>query len=939
MMKQTHTYLKSATVTGALMALLLSLVMAVPAMAVNSTHVRGLAVSGLRCEGLVNPIGLDVAKPRLSWQMRADTNGAAQAAYQILCATAPERLIEGKADLWDSGKVSAAQSQHILYSGKALSRNLPCYWAVRVWPALSSTLREEPSGSDSNESGVEGNEAGDASAWSEPGLWTFTDLNSNADWSAQWITDNTSSPWLRKSMTLKAVPARATIHVNALGYFQLFINGKRVGDDEFAPHVGQYNKRTFSITYDVTDHLQTGKNSIGFWMGTGWNHAGAGVKLSPSVRAQLEMLDAKGRLTTLTTDESWRAKASSMAYRGKWGWNNYGGEVHTGSDDQPDWANADFNDSAWPHAKLAEVADTPVSSEMLQRNRVIETITPLTVTRFDAAPATGSAWLVDMGKAMTGTFEITFPTAEKGRKVTMEFGDSYSPSKKGGLPKLNSFRQSSEYICRGSGVEKFKNRFNYASCRYILIRNAPAGDMTAEDIKGYFITTDLPKASSFSCSDETLNGIYTMMDHTLRCLMLGGYQVDCHSRERFGYGGDGQSSLDTTLSFLRSDAFYRKWTRDWLDGQKPDGGFTYTTPSSRHGGGPFWSGFLTAATLKHYHHYGDLSLVQRNYPAVKKWLELAQSKTVNDLQEKFCGGWYLGDWASPGGIDDKGNAEAFILPYMSYVLEQAAQLADALGKDDDAARFRSWALARNAATHQKLFDPVAKQYGSGDQVTYVLPLLAGVVPDELQNDVFAGFEKTLRDKDKGHLSTGLSGTYLMIQYLQRIGRDDLIYSFASKKTYPSWGYMIEQGATATWEHWNGKASRIHNCYNNIGSWFIEGLAGIRPDPEQPGFQNAIIKPAFLKEIRFVQGSHDSSYGRIESHWRREGDSIRLAVKIPPNSTATVHLPTKDAGDVTVNGVSIQKAEYVAFREMKNERVVVDVGSGSYAFMCKSSKPE
>ena len=544
-----------------------------------------------------------------------------------------------------------------------------------------------------------------------------------------------------------------------------------------------------------------------------------------------------------------------------------------------------------------------------------------------------ATWLVDMGKAMTGTFEITFPKAKKGHRITMEFGDSMN----GERP--NSFRQVSEYLCRGNGIETFRNRFNYASCRYILMKNVPPGEFAPGDIKGYFISTDLPKASSFRCSDETLNGIYTMMEHTLRCLMLGGYQVDCHSRERFGYGGDGQSSLDTTLSFLRSDAFYRKWTRDWLDGQKPDGGFTYTTPSSRHGGGPFWSGFLTAATLKHYHHYGDLSLVQRNYPAVKKWLELAQSKTVNDLQEKFCGGWYLGDWASPGGIDDKGNAEAFILPYMSYVLEQAAQLADALGKDDDAARFRSWALARNAATHQKLFDPVAKQYGSGDQVTYVLPLLAGVVPDELQNDVFAGFEKTLRDKDKGHLSTGLSGTYLMIQYLQRIGRDDLIYSFASKKTYPSWGYMIEQGATATWEHWNGKASRIHNCYNNIGSWFIEGLAGIRPDPEQPGFQNAIIKPAFLKEIRFVQGSHDSSYGRIESHWRREGDSIRLAVKIPPNSTATVHLPTKDAGDVTVNGVSIQKAEYVAFREMKNERVVVDVGSGSYAFMCKSSKPE
>ena len=286
--------------------------------------------------------------------------------------------------------------------------------------------------------------------------------------------------------------------------------------------------------------------------------------------------------------------------------------------------------------------------------------------------------------------------------MTMEFGDSYSPAKKGRLPKLNSFKQSSEYICRGSGVERFKHRFNYASCRYILIRNAPAGEMTPEDIKGHFITTDLPKASSFSCSDETLNGIYTMMDHTLRCLMLGGYQVDCHSRERFGYGGDGQSSLDTTLSFLRSDAFYRKWTRDWLDGQKDDGGFTYTTPSSGHGGGPFWCGFVTAATLKHYHHYGDLSVVQRNYPATKKWFELAQSKTVNDLQNKFCGRWYLGDWASPKGIKDKANAEVFIHAYMAYALEQVAQLADALGKRDDAGTFRKWAAARNVATHQKV---------------------------------------------------------------------------------------------------------------------------------------------------------------------------------------------------------------------------------------------
>ena len=987
-------------------------------LASNSSFAREqgvFSVSDLRCEDLVDPIGIDTLKPRLSWRMLSDKNGAAQSAYHVLVATSPELLKEGSADLWDSGKVTTSQSQHIIYSGKSLSRGIPHYWTVRIWSALS---------------GVEGNKEGDVSSWSKPAVWTLFNMPSNKDWQATWITEGSSSPWLRKSMALKAVPARAYIYVDALGYFQLFINGKRVGKDDFAPHVGQFNKRTFCITYDATKYLKKGKNAIGLWLGSGWSKGGAGVSTAPSVRAQLEIVDANGDMTTLVTDTSWRAKASSMAYRGGWRWNKFGGEVHTGSLDQPDWADAGFDDSAWAKAKQAKAADAIVSAEMLQRNRVIETITPVKITKMgqegsrSASPrvagnepvklkivkamygdpndpnrqvdlsgklqtmadkkeyrfqmtnafaggdpclntlkqllleydlngkrisrrvdenvdcvlvvvGTGTGggnanWLVDMGKAMTGTFEITFPKAPKGHSISMEFGDSMN----GARP--NSFSQASEYICRGSGIEMFKNRFNYASCRYILIKNVPAGEFTPESIKGYLIATDLPKASTFSCSNETLNGIYKMMDHTLRCLMLGGYQVDCHSRERYGYGGDGHSSLDTTLSFLRSDAFYRKWTRDWLDGQSSNGGLTYTSPASGHGGGPFWPGFLTAATLKHYHHYGDISLVRRNYHAIKKWFELAQSKTANDLQQKFCGGWYLGDWASPRGINDKGNAEAFILPYMSYALEQAAQLADALEETNDAETFRKWAAARNAATHKKLFNPTDKKYGSGDQVTYVVPLIAGAVPDELHDEVFAGFEKTLMERNKGHLSTGLSGTYLMIQYLQSIGRDDLIYAFASKKTYPSWGHMIEKGATATWEHWEGKNSRIHNCYNNIGSWFIEGLAGIRPDITKPGYQNAIIKPAFIKELSYVNGSHDSVYGTIESNWKRDGDSIVMAVQTPANSTATVYVPAKSAADVTVNGQKLSKADHVTFLKMEDGRAVIDIGSGKYEFNTKAN---
>jgi len=874
-----------------------------------------VTVVDLRCEGLVDPIGIDVAKPQLSWQMRSVRNGAAQSAYQLRCSTSPALLAGDGADFWDSGKVDGNRSQGIVYGGQLLPRGNPIHWQVRIWDDM-----------------------GKVSAWSTPAVWTHFDMFKDEDWQAKWITTDASSPWFRGIMNLDDVPKRAFVYINALGYFHLYINGERVGEDEFTPHVAQYDKRTFCITYDVTKHLRKGRNVVAIWMGSGWNQRGAGIgnkkdfdpEITPTVRAQLEVVDIRGKASTLFTDETWRAKASSHAYTGKWEWGAYGGEIHDGAKDLPNWACVEFDDSDWPRARLAHsneklaaslIPGRPVSAEMLQRNRIIETLTPVKVTQLEP-----STWLVDMGKAMTGTFEITFPQGEAGRKILMEFGDNFLENEN----TVKSFGQASEYIYRGSGVEQFKNRFNYASCQYILIKNVPEGEITPEDAKGHLITTDLPSSATFECSNETLNAIFRMMMNTLRCLMLGGYQTDCHSRERFGYGGDGHSSLDTTLSLLRSDAFYRKSTRDWVDQQQPDGVLTHTTPASHHGGGPFWPGFLTAATLKHYQHYNDLSVVRHNYPAIKKWFELAQSKIVDGIQQKFTGQKsYLGDWASPEGIHNHANAELFIQAYMAYELENAAQLAEILANREDALAFRQWAAARKEATHKAFYDREGTKYGSGDQVTYVLPLIAGLVPKDQTEKVFAAFENTLATKDKGHLSTGLSGTYMMIQYLQSIGRHDLIYLFASKTTFPSWGHMIENGATATWEHWSGKASRIHNCYNSIGAWFIQGLAGIRPNPKQPGFQNAIIEPAFIKELNFVKGSHDSLYGTIESHWVRNGDVIDLSVRIPANSTASVYLPVRALGDITVNGKPVGAADHVSSASIADGKAFFQLASGSY----------
>jgi alpha-L-rhamnosidase len=907
--------------------------------------VRAEAVR-LRCEALETPAVIDVATPRLSWQMTADHRQAAQSAYQILCATRSDLLAEGKADLWDSAKVESNQSTGIRYKGKPVPRGVPCHWMVRIW-----------------------DEKGEASPWSKPATWRFANFSTDADWQAPWISGPAPAPFLRGTLDLAEAPKSAMIYCNAIGFFQLFVNGQRIGDDEFSPHVSELGRRTLYLAYDIAPYLKKGTNAICFRMGRGWSTADnvkqnrptvipawEGLE-SPAIRARLEIVEADGKEVVMTTGPDWRTLSGEITHRGRFQWNDFGGETHDATIEVPDWMSPEFDAGKWAAAKVVELAEAPSSAQMLPPSRVVETLSPVEVKPLDGEKG---SWLVDMGKAMTGTFEITFPPGPRGHRVLMEFGDWHPATgdkpinqsrvnildeviDKDGAPigSLTHFNQISEYVFRGSGQETFTNRFNYASGRHLIIRNAPPGEIKPEDIKGRFITTDLPTASTFSCSNETLNGIHRMMEHTLRCLMLGGYQVDCNSRERMGYGGDGQASLDTTLNLFDADAFYRKWTQDWIDGQGVDGGISYVTPARTHGGGPFWPGFLIAATWKHYLHYGDIELLRRNYPAIKKWLGLAESKTKDGLQERFSGPpnskaliFYLGDWASPGGINDQANSNLFIQSYLPYAITQGAAIAEALGLADDAKELRERAAKRQVATHKALFDPEGKKYGSEDQVNYILPLAGGVVPEELRAKVLTGFEKTLLEKNKGHLSTGLAGTYMMVQYLQSIGRDDLIYEFASKKTYPSWGYMLENGATATWESWDGKRlnwTRVHNCYNSIGSWFIEGLGGIRPDPSAPGYKSFLIKPAIVGDLTWVKASHDSQYGTIRSGWKRDGENLAIDVTVPPNTSAKVFVPAKDSSSVTESGKPAAEAEGVKFLRMENNAAVYAVGSGSYQF--------
>jgi alpha-L-rhamnosidase len=233
--------------------------------------------------------------------------------------------------------------------------------------------------------------------------------------------------------------------------------------------------------------------------------------------------------------------------------------------------------------------------------------------------------------------------------------------------------------------------------------------------------------------------------------------------------------------------------------------------------------------------------------------------------------------------------------------------------------------------HKEFYDVANKQYVIDEQAYQLMPLMTGVVPDELKETVMKRLEELIQIKNNGHLDTGMLGTYFLLRYLQETGRNDLVYTIMNQTTYPGWGYMLSQGATTLWEQWNGYFSQIHSCFTCPSGWFYQGLAGIRPDPETPGFKKILIKPAIVGDLTWVKAHHDSPYGRIASNWEREGNQLTMDVTIPANTTATIHVPAKDAAGVTESGDAIDKAEGVKFLRMENNAAVYAVGSGIYRF--------
>jgi len=845
--------------------------------------VQELQVYDLRCENLSNPSGIATTSPRLSWKSKSAVNGKHQTAYQILLATDDDILTEEKADIWNSGKTISKSGVLIPVKGRQIRSGTTCSWKVRIWD---------------NEDKVSG--------WSAAATFS-TGLINSSEWQGSYIgfpgdEGTTCSPQFRKTFDLKKKGDKVFIHVNSLGYHEVYLNGEKVSENVLAPAVTQFSKRSLAVTYDITDIVRKGSNDLVLWIGKGWYSKGLPGVISdrPLVKAQLEQTTDNVRSTVLITDPSWVCRNSGYSTLGAWYAGRFGGEIVDGTLLLTDMKPSSLDKVQWEPVKTFEINSGEITPQMTEPNRITATFKPVNIQ-----PAGDSAWIVDMGTTLTGWAGISFPALKPGQVVKIEYCDHLEND-----GKFVNQNQEDRYIASGREGERFSSKFNYHGFRYMKISGLKES-LSPESISAHLIQTGFRSASSFECSDPDINKIHDMISYTLRCLSLGGYLVDCPQLERLGYGGDGNASTETAQIMFDLAPLYSNWMQAWGDCIQEDGGMPHTAPNPYPaGGGPYWCGFIITASWHTYVNYGDKGFLERYYPLMQKWLGYVEKYSPAGLLEPWpetnYRTWYLGDWASPEGTDHTNKSSIGLVNncFIAVCYETMQKIAEVLGKTEDIENYRQKREKLIRLINDKYYNATEKSYASGIQIDLTYPLLAGVTPDSLTGNVRKSLYDVIGTRNNGHIGCGLVGIPVFTEWAVNNFETDLVYTVLKKKDYPGYLFMLENGATTTWEHWNGHRSRIHNCYNGIGAWFYQAVGGIRPDERFPGYQRVIIEPQIPEGITWANTTREPPFGKVKVSWKIPDNKLSMDLEVPPGCTAEVILP-EGITDYELNGTKGQ----------------------------------
>jgi len=959
----------------------------------------------LRCEYHVDPLGIDVLQPRLGWKLESDMRNQKQSAYRIIVASSPEILEKNQGDLWDTGKVRSDESIQIDYRGKSLPSRQGCYWKVMTWdredqpsswstPALwsmgllepkdwtaqwigydqvpdklivenskvvilkalyglygnrkrqidvSDVLRGEPSSS------LKGFLVDNDLAGKDPavGAPKTLELEYTMDGvlrkrivkeGSSFNFHNTNrknllkrsylpSPYLRKEFRVKSPVKRAILFASAEGVYEMHLNGRRIGDEFYQPGWTDYRKRIYYRAYDVTDLLQDGKNAIGGILGDGWFRGNISVlgqnQYGKTLRllSQLHIDYEDGSSDAVVSDASWRASFGPILKS-----DMQAGETYDARLEMPGWSLPDYDDSTWASVSTGTGLEPLLQAYPGDPVRRTEEREVVEVTE----PFKG-IHVFDMGQNFSGWVRLKV-NGVAGDQVIMRFGEMLNPDGTVFTDNLRSARATNTYIMKGEGEETWEPHFTFHGYRYVEVtgfKETPAPDM----LTGIVVHTDAPMTSSFECSDPMLNQLHRNILWGQRSNYLE-VPTDCPQRdERLGWTGDTQIYIRTGTYHQDVAAFFTKWTVDLMDTANAQGVFGRQAPVFHGYGSSGWSDAGIICPWTTYRVYGDTKMIEEHYGAMARYLKACGQNGLDGLGNGH------GDWLAVGSKTPK---ELISVAYYGYVTKLMAEMAEVIGKDLDAEKYR--ALFDRISKHfQERFVKEDGKIQGHTQTGYCMALHFDLLTDKQRTQAADHLVERIQAKDY-HLSVGFLGVPILLPTLTEIGRSDLAYRLLQNKTYPSWGYSVEQGATTIWERWNSYTheggisessmnSFNHYAYGACSEWMFYSMLGI--DLQSPGYKAIQMKPEVGHGITWAKGHYDSIQGRISSDWKIAGETFHWKISVPANTMAEVYFPAGSNSEITEGGRVVPHSKFT----LKDGRMVLNVRSGSYDFTVRKARIE
>jgi alpha-L-rhamnosidase len=927
-----------------------------------------VAVVRLTCEYLVDPIGIDIMKPRLIWELVSSGRGTMQTAYQIAVAATEKDLKEKNNWLWDSGKVSSAYSVHCEYDGPALQSRKRYFWMVRIWDEKDAVT-----------------------AWSNIARWEMGLLHPE-DWKAKWVEphqrpvqkekklsiqealnwasdrkDRTYEelnpcPMLRKQFTAGSQIKSARIYATAHGIYSIELNGNRISN-EFAPDFTAYDKYLQVQTYDVTDQLVPGNNVIGAILADGW-YAGRigltgdscnyGDRLALLLQMEIEYTD--GSTETVISDHQFKAATGPLLYS-----DIFIGERYDARLENQGWSNAGYDDSQWEQVNTVDYGDTNLVAQYGEPVRAVQEIRPVKVLTTPKGET-----VVDLGQNIAGRMRMKV-NGPSGTVVTLEHSETLDEH---GNFLMNIMGRNKDqqdvYVLKGGGAEIYEPRFTFHGFRYVKVTGYP-GQATTDDFTGVALCSDMAISGGFECSDARINQLQSNILWSQKGNMLS-IPTDCPQRERAGWTGDLQIFAATACFNMNMAAFLTRWLRNLALEQEEDGQVPIVIPYPQNYRLDYissagWGDACVIVPWVLYNKYGDLRILQTNYATMARWVAYIEKTAAGNIPANLDGelgpgrkerqkylwntGFHFGDWLTPsvsidfetGNVDMMKSALATmdLVPtfFYAYSTELMSKIAGLLGKKDEAQRYEE--------LNRKIREAFASEYLDKDgrlktnlQGMCVLALKLNMVPDQARDQVLEQL-LALIEQNGDKLDAGFLSAPFLMDVLCENGYQEVARKLFYQTECPSWLYEVERGATTVWETWqaimpSGKVTNVsynHYAFGCIGDWMYRVIAGLNAD--QPGYKHIVIKPEPDERLTYAKASYHSIYGEIVSHWQCMDDKLKLKVKIPPNTTATVWLPGAVVAKVAENGKNITESRDIFSKRQVGDRAVLEIGSGEYSF--------